>query len=121
MKTKDIILMFVSIFLLFMLVFSIQFYSGGIKPGLYVLENTDNEELAWVLLNEDDTFVFNRHLSTSYRPSGTYVIKDNTLTLYANESELYIFNIKNNKLIFESGTTIKSLLEKGTTFILKDE
>lgn len=91
------------------------------KLGRYVIQGTEPEGLAWVLLNENKQFVFNRGAITSYRPSGTYSIKNKVLTLYVNEDESYIFSIEGEKLVFQSGKFAENLVEKGAVFKLSDK
>ncbi len=74
--------------------------------------------LAWVILKENNEFIFNRYAATSYDPIGSYSIKDNMLVLKVNDNEEYIFKIDGDKLIFESGTHIGDLLKKGDVFEL---
>lgn len=83
--------------------------------GKYVMDK-DNPEFAWVLLMEDNQFEFNRNIATSYRPTGSYSIEDDVLTLMASEDEVYIFRIKGKQLIFESFGSIDALVDVGTIF-----
>ena len=87
-----------------------------LKLGKYAL--VDNEDWAWIVLEEDNQFEFNRASNTSYRPNGTYSIESNILTLRANEYEIYTFKIKDEDLIFESGKYAENLLESPSVFKL---
>jgi len=82
-----------------------------LKKGIYETE----DGLASVTLFEDNKFVFNRNIMTSYRPEGSYSIKKEKLILHVTDDEEYIFNIKDGQLIFVSGIEI----EPGTIFKLK--
>ncbi|MBS3990580.1 MAG: hypothetical protein KGZ51_00780 [Erysipelothrix sp.] len=86
--------------------------------GKYTMKDADDPEYAWVLLKEDNKFEFNRHIATSYRPSGSYSVEDDKLTLMVSEEEVYIFLIKGNRLIFESSGSVGAIVEVGTIFEL---
>ncbi len=85
--------------------------------GMYVMIQSD-PEFAWVLLKEDNQFEFNRNLATSYRPTGSYSVEDDVLTLMVSNEEVYIFKIKGKQLIFESSGSIGAIVEVGTVFEL---
>ncbi len=85
------------------------------------MQDTEPEGWTWVLLSENKQFVFNRSVSLSYRPSGTYSIKNKVLTLYVNEDESYIFSIEEEKLVFQSGKFAENFVEKGAVFKLSDK
>lgn len=85
--------------------------NAELKQGTYVTD----DGLSSVTLSADNEFVFNRHIATSYRPTGKYNIKRNKLTLYVAEDEEYVFDIKNNTLVFKSG---QAGLSPGTEFML---
>lgn len=69
--------------------------------------------------NENDNkFKFYRGSVTSYRPMGTYTVDNSELTLSVNDNEAYLFEIKGNSLIFESGEFAESLIEIRTVFEL---
>lgn len=89
-----------------------------LATGKYVMKDAQTEEWAWVLLEEENRFEFNRNLATSYRPMGTYVVENDVLVLKVNDQETYKFKIKGDTLIFESGKYAESLIEKGTVFEL---
>lgn len=87
--------------------------------GKYVMMQND-PEFAWVLLKENNEFEFNRNLATSYRPTGSYSVEDDVLTLMVSNDEVYIFKIKGKQLIFESSGSIGAIVEVGTVFELSD-
>ncbi len=89
------------------------------QTGKYVMKESEIEDFAWVLLEEDHKFQFNRHIATSYVPMGKYYMEDDELILEVNENEIYRFRVHGNTLIFESGKTAESLVEKGAVFELK--
>lgn len=90
------------------------------KLGRYVIqEDTGTEGWSWVLLKENSQFEFNRGI-TSYRPEGTYSIKDGMLILYVNEDESYVFTIDGDKLIFNRGDFIGNLIKEGAIFKLSE-
>jgi hypothetical protein len=77
---------------------------------------------SWVLLEGYDKFEFNRYLTTSYRPKGTYEVKSNQLILTVNENEKYIFTIDENKnLVFKEGKYAEEIIPAGTIFELSEE
>lgn len=95
--------------------------SEDLKLGRYVIqEDTEPKGSAWVLLKEDSEFEFNRGI-VSYRPRGTYSIKDGMLILYVNEKESYDFTIDGDKLIFKRGDFIVNLVKEGAIFKLSDK
>ena len=124
MEKRKIFAVFLIIFVLILGLFTgctKQNKIDELKLGRYIMQDTEPEGLAWVLLSENKQFVFNRGAATSYRPSGTYSIKDEVLTLYVNEDESYIFSIEGEKLIFQSGQFAEDLVEKGAVFKLSDK
>lgn len=90
------------------------------KIGKYVMQGTEYEWMAWVLLEGNKKFQFNRNAYTSYIPIGTYSIEGNKLILYVNENEYYIFIIEGDKLVFESSKGVSAIVEKGTVFKLSN-
>lgn len=92
-----------------------------LKLGRYVLqEETEIDDFAWVLLKENSEFEFNRGITTSYRPTGTYLIEDGMLPLYVSEEESYIFTIDGDNLIFKRGEFADGIIEEGAIFKLSD-
>ena len=85
-----------------------------LKQGKYITD----DGLAWVILQNDNAFIFNRHIATSYDPTGSYSVKGSNLVLHVNDEEEYIFKIKDGELIFQEGDLATSLLETGTVFKL---
>lgn len=122
MKKRAIFSIFLFVFILiFAIRCSKQDRIEGLKIGKYVAQDTEVEDWAWVLLKESHQFEFNRGNATSYRPSGTYSIVDNILTLTVHENEEYIFTIDGDKLIFKSGDFIGDLIKEGVVFKLTDK
>lgn len=110
--------------LLFLLVFTLI---SGCSPdekntepklGKYVLQGAETEEWAWVLLNEDHQFEFNRNLAMSYRPVGTYSVENNTLILMANENEAYYFTIDGDELILQGSKLTEKFIDEHAVFKL---
>lgn len=91
--------------------------TNELKSGKYIEVESG---LAWVVLKENNEFEFNRNIA-SYRPIGSYSIKDGELILKVNDKEEYKFKIDGEKLVFESGTYIKNLLKEGAVFQLSDK
>lgn len=89
-----------------------------LPPGKYVLDGAPSPEWAWVLIEKDSQFEFNRNLATSYRPQGSYTVKDGIVTLQAAASETYVFELKEGKLIFQEGEMAAGFLKKGDVFAL---
>ncbi len=77
---------------------------AGLQTGVYVLESSEEELLPSVTLEEDGGFSFMYSLLSSYIPRGSYEVKKDRLVLTADregsEKELYVFEIKEGKLIF---------------------
>lgn len=96
--------------------------NNEVTLGKYVLEDAEVIAMAWLVLSEENQFVFNRNMLTSYWPSGNYTVEDGMLILTANEDEVYTFKIEGDTLIFESGKYAEGLLKIGSRFTLvKDE
>lgn len=96
--------------------------NNEVTLGKYVLEDAEVIGMAWLVLSEENQFVFNRNMFTSYWPSGSYAIENGVLILIANENEVYTFKIEGETLIFESGKHAEGLLKIGSRFTLvKDE
>lgn len=96
--------------------------NNEVTLGQYVLEDAEAIDMAWLVLSEENQFVFTRSMLTSYWPSGNDAIENGVLILVANENEMYTFKIEGDTLIFESGTHAEGLLEIGARFTLvKDE
>lgn len=85
-----------------------------LKLGRYVMQDSEGQELAWVLLEEENQFDFCRHIATSYNPRGKYEVEDGTLILTANLKEVYKFSIEGEKLILQDD--IGSMLKRGAVF-----
>ena len=119
-RRKALVLLF-TFALAFAMGCSIQNKTKELKTGKYVMQDTEIEDCAWVVLNDDNQFEFNRNIATSYRPSGTYSVKDNILTLFVSENEEYKFLVDGDKLIFKSGDTAADLVEEGAVFKLSDK
>ncbi len=95
---------------------------GELKTGRYVLKDAPSEEWAWVLLEDENVFQFNRGSATSYRPVGNYSVENNELILRVNDDEVYQFEIEGSSLIFKGGEYAESLIEVGDVFeIMKDK
>lgn len=85
-----------------------------LTQGTYVTE----DGLSSVTLHGDNEYIFNRHILTSYRPTGKYTILNNILTLISENDVAFIFHIDNGQLIFINGQLVESLIELGTIFKL---
>ena len=92
----------------------------GLKLGRYVIQDAVPEGAAWVLLEENNQFEFNRSFNMSYRPKGSYSIEGKMVTLYDGE-DAYVFTFDRGKLIFESGEKVGGLVKKGAIFKLSEE
>lgn len=90
-----------------------------IKSGMYVTNN----ELVSLIIEEDRTFRLNRHIATSYDPTGNYIVDGDNLVLQVNgdEKETIEFRIKKDTLIFKSGELAEGLIKKGTEFIYENK
>lgn len=114
MKSNKIKLVLILAFCLFIMGCTSRKNPDELKVGMYVEENDGK---SWVILKENNKFVFSRNIATSYDPSGTYSIKDGELILTTNNvtQEIYKFKIDSNSIILE--TDMKPLLEKGTVYV----
>lgn len=117
MKLKSILLFIIII----ALITSACTYQNKVEKriiGKYVVNGVDSERLGWIMIEEDRTFVFNRGNATSYRPEGTYKVKQDKLILSVNDDEVYYFKINGDSLIFESGEMAEELIDIGTVYEL---
>ena len=79
-----------------------------LSMGTYILQTNENRSsfLPSIVLKEDGSFTFTFSPLMSTIPSGTYNIKDNQLILSSEvegkPTSIYIFNIDNGTLIFDS-------------------
>ena len=92
-----------------------------LKTGKYVLKDAPSEDWAWVLLESENKFQFNRGSATSYRPVGKYSVENNELILKVNDDEIYRFEIKGSSLIFKSGEYAEGLIEEGDVLELTED
>ncbi|MBP1919268.1 DUF4829 domain-containing protein [Youngiibacter multivorans] len=115
MKTRIIALLAA-----FSLMLALGCTNKELKTGKYVMQGTELAEWAWVILEDDGKFVFNRNLATSYLPTGTYTVEKGMLILSVSADETYRFRIDGNDLIFDSGKLAESLVEKGAIFRLSE-
>lgn len=102
------------------LIFTFGCSNRELKTGKYILQGTEVEGWAWVLLKEDSKFVFNRNMATSYLPIGTYEVNDGILVLTVSTDETYRFRIEGDTLVFESGKMAEPFIEKGAIFKLQE-
>jgi len=82
-----------------------------LQNGKYITE----DGFTWIILHDDYKFEFQRSLATSYCPEGRYSIKNNKLTLYVSDDEIYTFIVKNSHIVFKSGIPFgMAIIEEGT-------
>lgn len=117
LKVKYMVIL-IAASLLFTSACAFQERGKELETGKYVLQDAQTEDWAWILLEEENRFKFNRNLATSYIPMGTYSVEEDELILKASEEEIYRFRIEGDRLIFESGKYAESLLEIGAVFKL---
>jgi len=92
--------------------------ADAIKPGLYITE----DGLASLLIEDDGTFLLNRHIATDYDPTGNYSVSGDDLVLEVNgdKNETITFGISSGKLIFKSGKLAENLIAVGTPFLYEE-
>lgn len=115
MKIKPLIVL-TTVFLILFSACNFKTQTVVLPTGKYVMVGAVEEEWAWISLEAGDNFVFNRNLSTSYRPMGSYAVDQDVLTLTVNDTEKYIFKIQDQRLVFQSGRLAEGLLQIGTVF-----
>jgi len=87
--------------------------NSELQTGKYIKE----DNLAWVTLHDDDTFIFVRNIAASYAPIGTYSIKKDKLTLSVSDDENYTFLVKDGQIVFDSSLPSgMAMVDKGTVF-----
>ena len=82
----------------------------------YGVKYVTEDELSWILLYDNNEFIFNRSIATSYRPTGSYSINNGMLILHVADSEEYVFDINNGELIFRSGVYAEEFVKPKTVF-----
>lgn len=93
-------------------------YTQGLSTGKYIMENARVFGGTWVFLRNDMTFAFMRDIATSYVPQGTYSLHGEVLKLTVSEKEEYTFLIDGQRLVLQTGTAIKDLVDIGSVFTL---
>jgi len=121
MRKRKVLMLLVTLSLVFAMACSLQNKAKELKTGKYVMQDTELEDWAWVILKKDNQFQFNRSSALSYMPSGTYSIEDNILILSVSENEVYRFMIDGDKLIFESGDMAEDFIKEGAIFKLSEK
>jgi len=94
--------------------------SEKIKTGTYINSDASVYGHSGVVLSDENNFIFYFD-GLSYCPTGNYSIEGDTLTLTVNDKEVYLFMIKDDELIFESGEWAEKMIDKGTVFQLSNE
>lgn len=113
------VLVVVLIFLTTMAFLSLSGPAGGGELALGKYETEDG--LVWVELIEGKQFVFNRHVATSYRPEGQYMIQDDELVLHVSDEEEYRFSIIGDTIVFKRGEMAEALIKAGTVLTYTGE
>ena len=91
-----------------------------VKSGTYISTEAIAYGYAGVVLSDDDEFLLYFD-ALSHCPTGKYAVEGDTLTFVVSDEEVYVFTIKDDKLIFESGEWAEKMLDKGAVFKLSDE
>lgn len=96
----------------------LPFKKGELQSRKYSAEN----EMAYIVLHNDNSFEFNYSLYSSTIPTGTYKVVGNLLCCY-DDSEYkkkYVFKLIDNGLSFDAASSSKlpsfSEIENGTIF-----
>lgn len=91
-----------------LLLFSGCTHNGAVVPeelplGTYVMKDAQEELSApYILIQENDSFVFNYSVLSSYLPVGNYSIEGDRLVLTTEDDEnQYVFIIKSDQLIYQ--------------------
>lgn len=95
----------------------IENHEQTIAEGNYVTD----DGLSSITLLDGNKYIFNRHISASYRPTGNYSVVDGKLALYIDGKLEFVFEIKDGLLIFLSGQLAESFVEVGTVFKLDNQ
>ncbi|MCL2062463.1 MAG: hypothetical protein FWH03_07585 [Firmicutes bacterium] len=86
-----------------------------LRQGVY---STD-DGLSSITLYGENEYIFNRHIATSYRPTGNYSVTNGKLLLHVADDEPFIFNIEKEELRFANET--EPLVPSGTLFRLTNQ
>lgn len=122
MVRRKVLALLITFVLIFVAGCSLQGNAKGPKIGKYILQDTEVEGWAWVLLKSDNQFEFNRWGATSYLPMGTYSTEDNILTLQVSVNEVYKFEVDGENLIFQGGNIPKDwIFGEGAIFKLAED
>ena len=104
----------------FILIMSFFLFSGcrttELKQGEYISE----DGIARVTLSNNNEFKFISGVASSYVPTGNYIIKNGKLILHVSDNEEYVFKIKGEKIVFESGSYGNTIISKETVFSFVD-
>ncbi len=117
MKNRFLITLIV-LAILFTTACSSQDRTEELQTGKYVMKDAQTEDWAWITLEDNNKFEFNRGSNTSYRPTGTYSVENDELLLKVSDTEIYRFEIKVKDLIFEGGEYAEGLIDVGAIFEL---
>jgi hypothetical protein len=97
----------------------------NLLPGVYELQETEEPVKPTVILKENNQFVFNYSILSSYLPIGTYEIENSNLIMKTDDGEFqYVFMIKDNTLIFngeESSSATFGDVQDGSVFVIQEE
>jgi len=87
--------------------------NSELQTGKYMTE----DNLAWVILHDDDTFIFVRNIAASYAPVGTYSFEKDKLILSVSDDENYTFLITYGQIVFDNCLPSgMAMVDKGTVF-----
>ena len=98
---------------------------SGPVLGIYELQEADEPVKPNLVLEEQNRFVFNYSALSSYLPIGSYEVDQDYLTLKTDDGEYqYVFEIKNNTLVFhqeESSPISLGNVEDGSVFVIQEK
>lgn len=100
-RREHLVFLIVSLVLIFTCGCSNNSFST-LESGKYVLESSEEVVVPYVLLEENNRFVFMYSVLSSYLPVGTYSVDGDKLILTTDDEteSIYVFSIKKNKIVF---------------------
>ncbi len=98
---------------------------SNLPLGVYQFQESDEPVKPNVVLDDNNQFVFNYSVLSSYLPIGTYQIETDQLILKTDDGKYeYIFLIKDNTLIFnkdESSSLQLGDIADGSVFVIQEK
>ncbi|MGX8794850.1 hypothetical protein ACR6HW_01970 [Fusibacter sp. JL298sf-3] len=81
--------------------------------GRYVYKTEASPDYAWVQLNDDMTYEYAPAMVVSYRPTGTFTVEEDTITLVVADDDVIEFEIDDKgQLVLQSDDAGEKVFKK---------